>query len=1004
MLTIGKLRDPNYYLAQVADGLEEYYTNAKEAPGVWMGRSADRLGLAGEVKGEALHSLLDHRDPNIGTRLTRAQGAPKVPGFDATFCAPKSVSMLFALGDAEVSNEVRNAHDAAVGAAVRALEDFAARSRRGKGGAERMVAEGFVAAAFRHRTSRAGDPHLHTHVVVPNLVFSPQDQRWSALDARPLYGWAKTVGYLYEAKLRDELTRRLGVEWTPVRRGIADIEGIPKKTLRAFSRRRAEIEAHMAERGETTARAAQVATYATRKAKDRSVEAEGLLPEWRERARSLGLDDEVLAGLVARVVSTLVPEPGTTAAEELFADLAAPDGLTAQLSTFGRKDVLQGICDRLPAGAEIGQVVALAKEFVGSDHVVEIGVPERIWTSDVLRRLDGTVVPAHLDLLRWTTPEMLTTENCFIDGALSRTDDLVGMATPEAAQAALVARPLLSPEQVAMVERLTGSGGGVDVVVGVAGSGKTFALGAAREAWLSSDHRVIGAALSARAAAELQDGSGMPSTTIARLLADLDRPDADGLPPRCVLVVDEAAMVGTRQLARLLDHAHAARAKVVLVGDHHQLAEIEAGGAFAALAHYLDAVELTENRRQHHAWERDALAELHHGNPDVALAAYQAHDRLHQADTSDQVREQLVDDWWAARHAGGRHLMVAARHADVDDLNRRARHRLAAVGILTDEVSIGERRFAVGDDVLATRNDYRIMIFNGTRATITGIDEDGRQIEAVDVHRRPLTIPFAYAEAGHLGWGYATTLHKAQGATLDQAFVLADDTLHRERSYSGLSRGTEANDLYVAVLDDEERHGAPDVDDLTERLRQTINRSDAKTLALQDLLSTGRPTTGAVDALWGERLELASIVSRAPHAPLDAMAALERDQQRAVANLARARRDRQAAEEALAGLGGHRRLTRRHDRQRAEERLDRAAGAEAGSETVLERVGERRKLLAAELDEWKAWTSEHGHEASRLREVDSLLAQHRRQHQPSLKQQLGVTRDTGRDVGIDLGL
>jgi conjugative relaxase-like TrwC/TraI family protein len=481
VLSIGKLGNADYYLEMVADGLEEYYTNAREAPGVWVGRSAERLDLVGEVDGEVLHRVLDHRDPRTGTRLTRPQGAPKVPGFDATFCAPKSVSLLFALGDPEISNEVRNAHDAAVAAAVRVLEDVAARSRRGKAGTERMVAEGFVAAAFRHRTSRAGDPQLHTHVLLANLVFSPQDQRWSALDARPLYGWAKTVGYLYEAQLGIELTRRLGVEWTLVRRGIADIKGIPKKTLRAFSRRRAEIEAHMAERGETTARAAQVATYATRKPKDRTVEAEGLVPEWRERARSIGLDGEALARLVGRVAPALAPEPGTADAEELFAALAAPDGLTAQVSTFGRKEVLQAICDRLPAGADINEVVSLAKAFVASDHVVAVGVPERLWTSDVLRRLDGTVVPAHLDLLRWTTPEMLATENRLIEGALSRTDDWVGIAGSEKVLAALATRPTLSQEQRAMVERLTGSGAGVEVVVGVAGSGKTYALGAAHD-------------------------------------------------------------------------------------------------------------------------------------------------------------------------------------------------------------------------------------------------------------------------------------------------------------------------------------------------------------------------------------------------------------------------------------------------------------------------------------------------------------------------------------------
>jgi hypothetical protein len=788
------------------------------------------------------------------------------------------------------------------------------------------------------------------------------------------------------------------VEWTPVRRGIADINGIPKKTLRAFSRRRVEIEAHMAERGETTARAAQVATYATRKPKDRSVEAEGLLPEWRERARSLGLGDEALADLVGRVRPSLVPEPGTTEAEELFAALAAPDGLTAEVSTFGRKEVLQAICDRLPAGAEIGQVVALAREFVATDHVVSIGVPDRLWTNDILRELDGTVVPAHRDLLRWTTPEMLATENRLIDGALSRADDLVGIVASDDVTAAVAVRPTLSAEQRAMIERLCGSGAGVEVVVGVAGSGKTFALAAARDAWETSGYRVLGAAVSARAAAELQDGSGIPSTTLARLLADLDRPDAGGLPPQSVLVVDEAAMIGTRQLARLLDHARTDGAKVVLVGDHRQLPEIDAGGAFAGLAVCLDAVELTENRRQREGWERDALAELRHGNPDVALAAYQAHERLHQADTAEEIRGQLVDDWWAARQAGGRQLMVAARHRDVDDLNHRARQRLAAAGGLGDDVVIGERCFAVGDEILATRNDYRVMIFNGARATITGIEAEGRRIEAVDGGRRRLVIPFAYAEAGHLTWGYATTLHKAQGATLGQTFLLADDTLHRERSYSGMSRGTEANDLYVTVPDNEEHHGAPHVDDLIDMVRQTVNRSDAKTLALQDYLSTHQPAKNPIDAL-----RLAPIVNRAPQAPFAQLNVLERDQQRAFANLARARRERQAAEEALGQLSGHRRLTRRHDRQQAEQRLDQAVGAEGWAETSLELIGERRKRLDKELAEWKAWTAEHGHEAHRLRTVDSLLAEHHRQHQPTLEHHLGG-RDAGRDVGIDLGL
>ncbi|MGH9002964.1 MAG: MobF family relaxase, partial [Acidimicrobiia bacterium] len=615
VLSIGKLGpgQQQYYLDTVARGAEEYWSNAKEAPGQWVGHGSALLGVAGEVNGDDLHRVLEHRDPRSGTRLTRAQGAPKVAGFDATFCAPKSVSLLFALGNPETSNQVRNAHDVAVTEAVSVLEAEAARGRRGKAGAQRVAADGFVAAAFRHRTSRAGDPHLHTHVLVANLVKAVADGRWSALDARPLYAWAKTVGYLYEAQLRAEMTRRLGVGWGPVNRGIADVQGIPRATLREFSRRREEIEAHMAERGETSARAAQVATYATRTPKDREAAPEGLVPEWRARAETLGLDDNALAGLVRRAGPPRPPVPGADAAEALFDVLTSPEGLTAQRSTFGRREVIQAICAALPHGGDIADILSLTDAFLTSEHVVALGQTVELRACDVIRRLDGTVVPAHLGEGRFTTPEMVATEQRLVASALGRRHGGFGVADPDHVDAALSARPALSIEQVAMVRRLTGSGAGVEVVEGAAGSGKTFGLAAAREAWEASGQRVVGAALAARAAAELEAGSGIRSHTLDRLLADLDRPDSGGLPARAVVVVDEAAMVGTRKLARLLAHAEIAGVKVVLVGDRHQLPEIDAGGAFAGLAKRLGFTALSENRRQDEAWERAALAHLRAG-------------------------------------------------------------------------------------------------------------------------------------------------------------------------------------------------------------------------------------------------------------------------------------------------------------------------------------------------------------------------------------------------------
>ena len=239
MLSIGKLGQgqEGYYLESVAQGIEDYYTGAGEAPGRWLGTATRALGAEGEVDDDALGAALGGSNPATGDPLTRQRAGARVPGFDLTFRAPKSVSIMFGLADGELCAQVRDAHEAAVESALDYMERHAAVARRGHGGAELVPGNGFVAAAFRHRTSRAGDPQLHTHVLVANMTKGP-DGRWTALDARRLYAHAKTGGYLYQAKLRHELVRRLGVEWGPVHNGAADIVGIPQPVLRAFSRRR----------------------------------------------------------------------------------------------------------------------------------------------------------------------------------------------------------------------------------------------------------------------------------------------------------------------------------------------------------------------------------------------------------------------------------------------------------------------------------------------------------------------------------------------------------------------------------------------------------------------------------------------------------------------------------------------------------------------------------------------------------------------------------------------
>jgi conjugative relaxase-like TrwC/TraI family protein len=846
MLNIGKLGHDaaTYYLETVASGVEDYYLHAGEAPGQWLGAGSDVLALRGEVRAEDLRRILDGNHPGNATALGNAQGGrERLPGYDLTFRAPKSVSLLLALGEGEVSREVKLGHEVAVRAALGYLEREAAFSRRrGEDGMVPVRGEGFVAASFQHRTSRAGDPLLHHHVLVANLVRDAEG-RWGALDGRLIYGHAKTAGYLYQTELRVQLSRRLGVRWTPVVKGTADLKGISPAVIRAFSRRRSEIVARMAERGESSARAAQVAALDTRRAKDHEVKPEGLLPEWRSRAAALGLTADKLARVVGRS-ETVGPVTDAAVAKAMTA-LAAPTGLTAHSSTFSRRDVVRALCERLGPGADAAALEHAADSFVATPAVMALTtVRAPAGGRAIVRVTSGRVVPAIPDECRFTTAEMLATERRVIVGCSRRNVQARQLATgprevtttaadgsqwvtrrpehvpEEIVEGALRARPSLSDEQRAMVRRLTTSPDAVMMVRGHAGTGKTSALDACRHIWERAGRTVIGCALSGRAAAELQAGAGIQSTTIDRLLIDLVDHREELLPQGdAVIVMDEAGMVGTRLLDRLLTVADQRDATVILVGDDRQLPEIDAGGVYRALSERLAAVELVENRRQREEWERQALVLLREGRSQEAVAAYVEHGRVVLGPSGDCVRAHLVADWWAAQQTGdGDNVMVALRRADVRELNERARAlRVAAGDVTGPTLGLPTGEFAVGDRVVTGRNRRALGVVNGSRGTLVAVDERERTVTMQLDGSRPsqpgrvTMLPAEYLDAGHLAHGYAITGHKAQGMTAERAFVLGDEAMYREWGYVALSRGRAENRLYVVAEDldprDDTGHG-----------------------------------------------------------------------------------------------------------------------------------------------------------------------------------------------------
>ena len=680
VLSIGKLGadSPAYYLGKVAAHMDDYYAVRGEAPGRWSGRAADRLGLSGDVDGEQLAALLGGADPRTGQSLLAGVSHPKrVPGLDLAFSAPKGLSVLWALSNPADQARLRAAHRAAVADALAWLEGHAGEHRLGRGGQQRQASGGWVCATFEHRASRAGDPQLHSHVLVANISPPAGHGPWRAVDTARVYRAAKTAGTIYQAVLRARLLD-LGLAATVRPTGLSDLPGVPDPLVREFSRRRADIEQALAERGTSSSRAAQAAALATRQ-RPGATAGEALPAQWAYRATTAGHPPP-------RVVRAAYDPPAPHAGPKVWSaaehHLLGPTGLTGQTSTFTRRDVLRGLAVRLPAGADVADLEQAADRLLADREVVAL-LP------------DADQQP------RWTTADLLACEQDLLRASATARTRLPAPA-PERVAAALAAHPHLGDEQRDTVITLLSSRRLVDVVEGAAGAGKSTALSAARHAWAADGRRVLGVALARAAAEQLRRSAQLTaSDSLAALLVDLDagRSTLAG----SVVVLDEAGMVGTRDLHRLLEHARRARdCKLVLVGDPHQLPEIDAGGVFGRLAARVDSSRLTTNRRQQQPWEVAALAELRCGDVTAALSSYAAHRRIQVHDAAADVRAAVVRAWAADRAAGRDSLMLAATRSDVAALNVQARDGLRAAGLLgdaelvVDVADLGTRAFAAG--------------------------------------------------------------------------------------------------------------------------------------------------------------------------------------------------------------------------------------------------------------------------------------------------------------------
>jgi len=779
---------------------EDYYAKGKEPPGRLVGGRS--LGLDGEdVRAEDLRALFEGKNP-AGKELVQGAGPSHAPGWDMVFSAPKSVSVLWGTGDETTRKAIEAAHEKAVKEALSFLGEhsLADACRRGKGGAHREAPSELLVATFQHGTSREHDPQLHTHALLLNVA-RRKDGSWGALQPDGIYRDVKLVSALYRAELASQLRERLSLAME--RDGEAlRVVGVDKEVERAFSKRRQAIEAEMAESGRQGLKAAAVAALTTR-SKKQEKDREVLFSEWKEQAAALGFSPEkAMDASRAALRDRQAREQAELGRREILASSRtetlvehALSLVSEQHSTFSRHRLYERI-------ALEGQEHSSAKEL-RETFALAHGARELVSLEGKDRRGED---------LYTTLPMRLLEERLIARGKemAARTQEVASLALlSNAGHEGLSAKMAsLSREQQGVVAHVT-QGRALTLVQGWAGAGKSTTMAAAREVFEVQGARVVGVAPTGKAAENLTQGSQIPAQTIDAFL--LSKGNALAGQGRGVLVVDEAAMVGSRKMEALLRVAQERDARVVLVGDSRQLAPIDAGAPFRVLETAIGSCSLQEIRRQEILWQREAVKAFAEGRALEGLQAYREAGLLVASETGTARDDALIASWKKATvEQESQALILATTNAHVKSLNEAARAEWAKAGRVsgkehTFEVRLRdgaqeERAFRKGDRIVFTKNDRDVGVKNGQFGTVEQItfrgQKRGAQVKVTLDDGR--AVSFNVGTYAHIEHGYASTVYKAQGSTIERVFVAHTPGMGREAAYVAMSRHRVGVELHVA--------------------------------------------------------------------------------------------------------------------------------------------------------------------------------------------------------------
>jgi conjugative relaxase-like TrwC/TraI family protein len=792
--TGGRDRRGDYYLGRSG--------RARENLGTWHGKGAEQIGVSGYVHRDDLLRIWEGRDPHTGQILVaRGSTGEHVAGVDATFSAPKSVSVLWALADPTTRSAVEAAHEQAVLVALQHIEATVPLARR-RISDDQVVHEqvaGIIAARFRHHTSRitadqhargeVPDPQLHDHVVIANMALRGGDEpKWVAIDSRELFRVAAEAGAIYRAGLAAGL-QRMG--YGVYRDGrYFEVEGISARLREAFSARSEEVTAairrFMDEHGRPP-------TIAERKAlvvlsrEPKSVDHAPAFDQWTRRAEQLGEID--------------LPRP-------VYGPYAVPDRVAA----------LHAVIADLSSPA--------SPRFLNRDHAVVDDRTFRIAVAEAAQgRLPGTDFDWLFDRVQlvrefqkiddghWTTRAILDAENEVLTSAQRRAD-LPLTPEPETVAAAIeAARVPLSAEQRVTVERLARSNFGL--LTAPAGAGKGEVLRTVAQVRKADGKRVIAVAAAGETAQRFGREIGADLALTVEGFTRWVENRRLILTQRDAVFIDEAGLLEDFRWLRLVRTL--GPASVTATGDAAQMSPIEAGGLWRKLAKELHAVTLTENYRARDAWAKQAWTDLREGRALRGIARLERRRQIVISPTRASSREAAVEKWDADRREGAARgrgieeylLLATTSNVDVDFLNAAAQQRRLDAGELgsgavrvTVQDDLGRERveyFHVGDRVAFVRQvrflGWRPRVENGATGNVISVDPAAQTI-GVELTDRVVTLRGPQLTAVRLG--YAQHLYRSQGRTVDRTYVVTGGwQTGRESTYTGASRSREATYVFT---------------------------------------------------------------------------------------------------------------------------------------------------------------------------------------------------------------